>query len=127
MFVLGEVFGPGIQDLSYGIDKMSFRVFDVIVGYHGNRLFLDHDEVLELADKVGISHVPILYEGPFSKQTMLEFTDGKETVSGDSSHVREGVVIKPTVERTDGLIGRVILKSVSGDYLTRKGKATEYQ
>ncbi|MYG14266.1 MAG: RNA ligase (ATP), partial [Gammaproteobacteria bacterium] len=40
-------------------------------------------------------------------------------------HMREGVVVRPVAERESPGLGRVILKSVSGDYLTRKG-GTEY-
>jgi hypothetical protein len=56
---------------------------------------------------------------------MYEHTDGR-TVVGSGAHLREGVVIVPLAERRDDQIGRVILKSVSGDYLTRKGEATEF-
>jgi hypothetical protein len=42
--------------------------------------------------------------------------------------MREGVVIKPLVERRDdswGGLGRVVLKSVSEEYLLRKAKKGE--
>ena len=48
------------------------------------------------------------------------------TVLGSAAHIREGVVIRPRTERHDDRTGRVILKSVSGDYLTRKGDTTEF-
>ncbi len=43
----------------------------------------------------------------------------------DANHIREGIVMVPAVERRDARIGRVCLKSVSADYLTRKG-GTEF-
>lgn len=39
--------------------------------------------------------------------------------------MREGIVIRPVLERRHDALGRVQLKSVSDDYLLRKG-GTEY-
>ena len=41
--------------------------------------------------------------------------------------MREGVVIKPTTEREDMFLGRVILKSKADRYLLRKGNSTEFE
>lgn len=146
--ILGEVFGPGIQDLSYNPSRNGFpdfRAFDVYVGLREQGRFLNDDEFEALLQEVGISRVPVLYKGPFSKEILEQFTSGKETVSGLGLHIREGVVVRPLIERKsdntlhfsnrndrgmifDGIFRRVQLKSVSGDYLTRKNKnATEYQ
>lgn len=73
--------------------------------------------------KFGFETVPALYQGPFSVVVMQEHTDGKTTMTG--GHIREGIVMMPVVERIDPLIGRVCLKSISADYLLRKG-GTEY-
>ena len=67
--------------------------------------------------------VPVLYRGPFSEAALLEHTSGATVLGG--KHLREGVVLRPAVERESAELGRVILKSVSGDYLTRRG-GTEY-
>lgn len=124
-FVLGEVYGPGVQDgFSYGND-LKFRVFDMGYGYRGEQRYLNWNMVKENTKLLKVETVPELYVGPFSKEKMLELTSGKETVSGESKHMREGVVVKPTTERRDFNLGRVILKSVSEEYLTRKG-GTEY-
>jgi len=56
---------------------------------------------------------------------MEEYTDGKESVSGKGVHIREGVVIRPSIERYEYKLGRVQLKSISEKYLLRKN-ATEY-
>lgn len=56
---------------------------------------------------------------------MEEFTSGKETISGNETNIREGIVIKPIFERVDFSLGRVVLKSVSEEYLLRKG-GTEF-
>ncbi|MDH6146537.1 MULTISPECIES: hypothetical protein [Paraburkholderia] len=66
-----------------------------------------------------------MYRGPFSQVVMREHTDGKTTMG--AKHIREGIVMVPAVERThmDLDTARVCLKSVSANYLTRKG-GTEY-
>jgi len=119
--VLGEVFGFGVQDLTYGRKDRGFAVFDI----HVDGAYLGRDELADAATALGLSRVPVLYRGPFSCKIMMQHTDGK-TVIGDGAHIREGVVITPVRERRDDNIGRVILKSVSANYLLRKGNATEF-
>lgn len=126
VLVCGEIFGP-IQDLSYGFKLPEFRLFDVYVGKPGTGRYLDFYEKRQFAARWNLKMVPVLYIGPFSKEVMLEYTSGHETLSGKKLHIREGIVITPTVERKNMLIGRVILKSISDEYLIRKNKnATEY-
>lgn len=129
MFLLGEIFGAGIQDLTYGVPRQ-YRLFDVCVGYRGDQHYFSYEARKHLAEHLGLPMVPVLYKGPFSKEVLDQYTNGKETISGKNEHVREGVVVTPVEERYEDNLGRVILKSVSGDYLTRKTKngqeATEY-
>lgn len=128
LFLLGETYGPGIQTgFAYG-DKQVFRMFDVVSGFRGEQQYLGVDAKTELASLVSVDMVPLLYRGPFSRDILYSLTDGMETVSGNELHIREGVVVTSASERSDPTIGRVILKSVSAAYLTRKDKnATEYQ
>lgn len=130
VFVLGEIFGKGVQDLSYGSDSgkddtLGFRVFDVYVGQPGLGWYESDSTLESVCVAAGLDRVPVLYRGPFSKNVMKEYTDGKETVSGKEQHIREGIVIRPVIERRDNELGRVQLKSVSENYLLRKG-GTEY-
>ena len=115
----------GVQDLKYGFvnGRLGLRWFDVAM----DGAYLDHGGAAHrLLLERGLERVPVLYEGAFSEAVLAEHTDGP-TVLG-AGHVREGVVVRPAAERydIDSNLGRVILKSVSGDYLTRKGQATEY-
>lgn len=132
LFILGEVFGRGIQDLAYGAnssqdEQLGYRVFDAYAGFPGRGRYLNDAELEALCTIGGLPRVPVLYRGPFSKEVMEDFTDGRETLSGQNQHIREGIVMRPVLERRDPELGRVILKSVSGAYLTRKGKnVTEY-
>lgn len=129
VYIAGETFGD-IQDLSYGLKQgeFDFRVFAIFVGKrahgHGIRA-LDDSELETVLEQFGLKRAPVLYKGPFSKEVMLKFTDGKETYSGKETHMREGIIVLPLVERSSPEIGRVILKSVSRAYLERKN-GTEF-
>jgi RNA ligase (TIGR02306 family) len=126
IFFLGEVFGEGMQDLKYG-STLSFRVFDICSGEPGKRLYMPPLHVKDILTQMNINMVPMLYTGPYSKEKVKELTSGKETVSGSQLHMREGVVIRPVEERRHKNLGRVILKSVSDEYLLRNGiNVTEF-
>lgn len=121
VYVLGEIYGKGVQDLHYGAQQPQFRIFDVYVGQPGNGEFVSPGSMKAwIEDELGLEHVPVLYVGPYDREIVDELTDGLETVGG-GMNIREGVVIKPMIERRDDEIGRVVLKSVSEDYLMRKG------
>ncbi len=123
-FLIGELFGPGVQDLHYSF-KQDFVAHDIYRGQPGKGWFLNEDDFAYHVERAHIDRAPVLYRGPFSKVVMLEHTSGA-SVLGNSKHIREGLVVKPVRNRRDDRIGRVILKSVSNDYLLRKGDATEY-
>lgn len=88
--------------------------------------YLTYAEARDVALEIGLPFVPMLYEGPFDRERVLALASGRETVSGTEAHLREGIVIRPQTPRENEQIGRVVLKHVSGDYLTRKGERTEY-
>ncbi|MFC9931052.1 RNA ligase (ATP) [Streptomyces sp. NPDC127190] len=125
--IFGEVYGAGVQDLTYGADgrrdTLGYAVFDVSAEIDGVVRWLDAAALLTGE----LPLVPRLYEGPYDIERVLEFAGGRETVSGRGLHVREGVVIRPAVERYSEVTGgRAIAKAVSPAYLTRKG-GTEYE
>jgi len=124
-YILGEIFGAGIQDLKYGGSPPAFRVFDIYVGQPSEGKYMDYDDMVDICQYLNLPTVPLLYKGPYSVKKMLELTDGRETVSGKEACIREGLVVKPTKERRDDYIGRVMLKNVSDKYLSRKN-ATEF-
>jgi len=132
VYIVGEVFGRGVQDLAYGAstgqdDSIGFRVFDIYVGRPGSpeAHYVDDSALDVLLEEMGLPRVPVLYRGPFSKEVLETYTTGKESVSGKQMHIREGLVVRPVKERRDREVGRVQLKSVSADYLLRKD-GTEY-
>jgi hypothetical protein len=63
--------------------------------------------------------VPRLYEGPYHVDVPTKLAEGTEQLSGTEAHLREGLVMRPAVERrSDVLGGRAIAKFVSEAYLT---------
>ncbi|MEU3690768.1 RNA ligase (ATP) [Streptomyces narbonensis] len=124
----GEVYGAGVQDLTYGADGRSqtvgYALFDVSAEIDGQVHWLAPAEVLAPGE---VPLVPSLYTGPYDLDTVLAHASGRETVSGREAHLREGVVIRPATERYSPVVGgRAIAKAVSPAYLTRKG-GTEYE
>ncbi len=125
IILIGETFGPKVQDLTYG-KEIGLRLFAMAEGYRDdNQHFVDYDVLVETAKKLEAELVPLLYRGPFSVDVMRQYTSGKTTLGAD--HIREGIVMIPAVERIDYRMstGRVALKSVSDAYIGRKG-GTEY-
>ena len=114
--IYGEVFGGSIQSLHYGVQKgqgVGFRAFDIMldgnyVGYNGFK---------SLCHVFEIKMVPELYVGPYSFQKVSELADGKSTMA---EHIREGVVVKPLVERVDAKVGRAVLKYIGTEYSLSK-------
>jgi len=125
VILLGEVFGEGVQDLHYGVKGVTFRAFDIVRGFRGGQNFLDDSDLDEALNALGIPRVPVLFRGPFDLEALMPLIRGRETLSGNAVHIREGIVVRTTKERKDpqipALEGRVQLKLVSEDYLLRKG------
>lgn len=125
VYILGEIYGKGIQDLSYGEMKPQFRAFDVYIGEPGSGVYVSAFSLKGWLGEMGIETVPVLHVGPFDRELIDELTNGSETVSGSEFNIREGVVIKSFMEGVHPEIGRKVLKSVSEAYLLRKG-GTEF-
>ncbi|MEU9073487.1 RNA ligase (ATP) [Kitasatospora sp. NPDC048538] len=125
--VFGEVFGTGVQDLTYGASGRAelpgYAAFDVSAVVDGRMEWYSAAELLEGE----LPLVPELWRGPFDPEVVLGLAQGRETVSGRELHLREGVVVRPVTERWSMAVGgRAIAKVVSDAYLTRKG-GTEYE
>lgn len=129
--LFGELYGSGVQDMAYGLGNgaKGFRVFDVAV----DGKYLDHDEKKSVLSQFVVEMVPILYRGPFSWEVVEEHTYGPTTMCPPEAAGRfggrEGCVVTPVRERYEpslGGSGRVILKSISADYLARKGGTDEH-
>lgn len=114
--LIGEIFGQGIQKgFLYGQEGRTFRGFDVWVSMISTPSMFAPVRLKQLP-KDKVPWVPVLYEGPYSKE-LLELNAGMSTF--DPKQIREGIVLR----NNDGLL----MKYVSEAYLTRKGDQTEYE
>lgn len=135
IYLMGEIFGD-VQDLKYGTKQgqQMFRAFDIFaLGQDDKGLesgYFDYDTFVSACEKEGnfqVETVPELCRDYWAnvKPRLHELTHG--TSAFDPNQIKEGVVIRPLIERNDRRGNRVIYKSVSEDYLLRKNKnATEF-
>ena len=113
--LFGEVFGSKIQDLHYGYKgKLGFRAFDLLV----DGKYLNPDDFLQACDRHGVETVPVLFRGEYDLNTVKLLSEGGTTL--DDAHIREGVVVKPVVERVDPKVSRVAMKYIGDAYLFSK-------
>lgn len=120
LVVFGEIYGA-VQDLKYGCKggEVKFAAFDL--WHKQEQRWLCWNEVLQTLNFFELPFVPTIGEMPFNMDVINALAEGPSLVAG-ADHIREGVVVKPVVERTDLEIGRVCLKVVGVGYLDRKGK-----
>ncbi|OGZ02798.1 MAG: hypothetical protein A2390_02230, partial [Candidatus Liptonbacteria bacterium RIFOXYB1_FULL_36_10] len=119
--IYGEIYGDGIQDLTYGLKgDVDLVVFDV--KRNGN--YLDFEDAYTVTKELGLSFVPILYTGEYYDGILGKYTDGESSLS--PNQIKEGCVIKSYVEENNLRLGRKILKSINSVYLTRKN-GTEFK
>jgi RNA ligase (TIGR02306 family) len=118
MILYGEIYGR-VQDLHYGakLNELFFRAFDV---YHtGVGQWLSYLPFVCFCDELEIPRVPLLYKGPYlGFEDLAIFAEGQSTLA---AHIKEGFVIKPTMERWNNKTGRTIAKLISDAYLLRRG------
>lgn len=121
VIAFGEIYGSKVQFMDYGtFGADGYSLFDISV----NSVYLNWDQVEEVAKKFNVPLVPLLYKGPFNAEAIDSLVDGS-TLVGNASNIRssfkgrEGVVITPLEETfSPALGGRLILKVVSVDYLS---------
>ena len=126
VILFGELFGPGVQDLDYGVPagEIGWRCYDISI----NGRYLGWAQLVVYCLAHGVPTVPVIYTGPFSASLVDVLTNGSTTMGEVKSKFkgREGIVITPLAEAySDELHGRLILKSVSADYRDRKGAKDE--
>lgn len=114
--LFGEIVGH-VPRMNYGATgaKRGLYLFDAMEVK--TRRYLDYDEFVAFAAEIGVPVAPLLYRGPFDGLS-TSLAEGPTTIKG-SSHIREGFVVRPVIERQDPRIGRAALKLKGEDYLTR--------
>ncbi len=91
-----------------------FDIYDV-----KNQKFVDYDQFKDFIKETNLEQTTELYRGKWlDKETMYKYAEGITTLG---KHLREGFVVKPTVERFEPkLRGRMILKLVGEGYQLQK-------
>jgi RNA ligase (TIGR02306 family) len=110
--VYGETFG-NVQKLKYGVGSNQpnlIRVFDVLAV----NAFLDYDELEKLFSEK--QRAPLVYRGPWDAEKFKALSLGNSALA---AHLKEGIVIEPVKGRIDLALGRVKLKIVSFDLLSK--------
>ena len=116
----GELIGPSVSKNIYQLKQTDVRFFDLKV----NGEFLSHNLFTHFVEhyvKLPQKIVPVLFVGKLS-----DFLNGKtvqEASNGTSvlfPVLREGIVIKPTIEENIYGFGRLILKQRSPQYLNKE-------
>lgn len=116
--IFGEIFGPGIQDLTYGLTHTTAMFFDAMK----DGTYVDQGKVRELfGEWNGLPGVPILYRGPYRQGIEAELYSQQSQAAICPKHIMEGVVIVSAQEQIDNRVGRKILKAINPEYLLRKG------
>ena len=112
VIVYGEVYGR-LQKLTYGLPRgLAFRAFDLYV----DGRYLDAAEFFEACERHGVVTVPRLWAGPFGQLDLKPVAEGPTAITG-GDHYREGVVVRPAIERHDPALAGIIGKYLSDTYL----------
>jgi RNA ligase (TIGR02306 family) len=118
LILYGEVFGKGVQNYQYNRTGLDFQVFDALVKYKGETRWMNYDELYTLMGDYDIPTVRVDDMFAYSYETIKEVAERPSLVGNPQG--REGVVVRPIVERTHPKIGRVVLKYVSDKFLFGK-------
>ncbi len=111
------------QKLKYGQKPGQYKVFGFDILYlnqvTGKRNWLSYNDVKQLGLLEPSYWVPIIAEMAYDETTIREYSEGNSLVAG-ANHIREGIVIRPLLERSHPHFGRVVFKIVSPQYLNSK-------
>lgn len=125
--VYGEVFGrQGKLKYTEDSDKVFFAAFDIMK----DGKWIDFLEARRMLEGEGVPCAPLLNARngdkiepiPYDFMSVCGLDEGPSLWPGANGVIREGVVVKPEVERWDHKVGRVSLKIVSATYLAMKSK-----
>lgn len=109
IILFGEIYGPGIQSMTYGRTTVGYAAFDLMI----NKTYIDYTQFLDICATFDIPVVPYCYGGSYSLDRIRELSRGPSFFGG----IREGVVVRPVKETWSPIHGRMIFKYLSDDYL----------
>lgn len=111
----GEIYGMQ-KNFAYNASpqNIKFACFDIL---KPDGKWMDYEDWLKMVIKYTLPCVPYMGVHEFNVEKLIEMAEGI-TYMGNT-HMREGIVIKPLVERWHEKLGRVCLKLVSHSYLEK--------
>jgi RNA ligase (TIGR02306 family) len=88
--IYGEIYGPGIQkNYDYKLSEIDFAAFDIVK----DGKYLDtYTTQTIVEEQLGLKHVPVLYEGKWSKEIQDKYTFNNNISGTKIPH--EGIVVK---------------------------------
>lgn len=112
--IYGEVYGAVQKGFNYSLKsgECAFRVFDTFDTALGR--YNDWETTVTIAEIMGLETVPVLYQGKYDPLLFEHLRSGPDPLG--KTHIREGFVIKPVMEKHVRNLGRVVGKYVSEDY-----------
>lgn len=119
--IQGEIAGPSIQKNRYALSNHKLFVYHVF--NIDEQRYFHHAALQAFCKENGFEHVPVV-ERSFKLKDIMPDVDSAVEYSIDKSIVnsniqREGVVIKPTIEKNDPDIGRFSFKVINPKYLLK--------
>jgi len=126
----GELYGSGVQDLTYGCapNEQKLIFFDVCEAKNSDGLwwptYKDAWVGLQFIEDLGLPGPYVFSEDKFDMEVLKGLATGQTLMGGD--HIREGIVVKPIHERSHPKGGRFCFKLLNPDYLIRK-RGTEFK
>lgn len=116
--IQGEVIGPGLQGNKYGLKRVELRVFNVLD--ISRFQLVDRDVYQAVLPAVGLTGVPELGEFVLNQSVdeLVEMSIGTSVLNPQVQ--REGIVIRPAVERSEPeLGGRLSFKVINPKFLLK--------
>ena len=107
-----QVFGEALpcQAFKYGQVEHTMRIFDIRV----DGVSVPYDQVPEPFKKYW---VPILYDGPYENiEEIKKLAKGMEQVSGTEANIKEGMVLRPYIDRRASDGTRLLVKILNPKY-----------
>lgn len=116
LVLYGEVYGKVQKNFHYDapLGNVKFRAFDI---RKPDGTYLDLQEFHDICNKYNVPIVPQIGNIPFNKEAMEQIAEEPSLLG--NCPCREGIVIRPLIERTNKWTGRTILKLVSNKYLEK--------
>lgn len=113
--VYGELYGKaskGGVKFRYGLPEYKQRGFIPFDIMKPDRTFMDYEEFNNITSRYDVETAPAIFIGPYSDD-IFSFASGQSFLG---QHIREGVVVRPTVEGQTQKFQRLIFKLINPEY-----------